>query len=257
MGAQLVPFGKYKGQPVEAMLSDVGYCSWLSEQPWLKDKFPVVQTLIINNFGEPDETPEHNAFQASFYDEKLVNSFVNRCCINRRDVINAAEFAIRRERKFLEGLKDETEIKERAAIIKEYNSYIETARSGNYFDICYSPVSEECGWDIMLKIQEKYDSSYEIFPRYIFLELKPVIADDFPGVLRQVKNNIERVNNALLNPNSRFSDKKYFGKKLFACVYKEFSAVGASENVVRTQFEQSGIGFIHFVQKNSNQRRAF
>ena len=83
MSTQLVPFGKYKGQPVEAMLSDVAYCSWLSEQPWLKDRFPVVQTLIINNFGEPDETPEHNEIQNSFYKYEYLHAFIFEIILKR------------------------------------------------------------------------------------------------------------------------------------------------------------------------------
>jgi hypothetical protein len=65
----IVPFGKYKGQPVEVLSEDRAYADWLLAQGWLKQRFPDLHTLIINNFGEPTETPEHNRLQLRFLDE--------------------------------------------------------------------------------------------------------------------------------------------------------------------------------------------
>jgi hypothetical protein len=31
---ELVPFGKYKGQPVEVLMADADYRDWLMPQPW-------------------------------------------------------------------------------------------------------------------------------------------------------------------------------------------------------------------------------
>src|SRR5215831_8388673 len=67
----LVPFGKYKGQSMEALAQDAGYCEWLLGQSWLGELFPNVYTLIINHFGEPSATPEHNRLQLRFLEEKL------------------------------------------------------------------------------------------------------------------------------------------------------------------------------------------
>lgn len=78
MANELVPFGKYKGQPLEVLLGDTQYMSWLSEQPWVKERFPTVQTLIINNFGEPNDTPEHNEMQNSFFNQEYLQEFVQR-----------------------------------------------------------------------------------------------------------------------------------------------------------------------------------
>lgn len=64
----LVPFGKYKGQPIEVLESDPKYAEWMSQQPWLKQSHPSVYNFIINNFQEPSETPEHNAMQSRFLD---------------------------------------------------------------------------------------------------------------------------------------------------------------------------------------------
>ena len=68
---EIVPFGKYKNQPVEVLAADKSYCEWLVAQDWVRERFPSVHTLIVNHFGEPEETPEHNALQIRFMDKNL------------------------------------------------------------------------------------------------------------------------------------------------------------------------------------------
>jgi hypothetical protein len=72
----VVPFGKYKGQPVEVMAQDQAYCEWLAGQDWFRTRYTAIHTLIINNFTEAHETPEHNALQALFTDGAWVKAFV-------------------------------------------------------------------------------------------------------------------------------------------------------------------------------------
>jgi hypothetical protein len=80
-GADIVPIGKYKGQPVEVLQGDPQYVEWLMGQDWVRTKYPQLFTLIVNNFGEPTETPEHNKLQAMFLDEefrgRVFDSFPN------------------------------------------------------------------------------------------------------------------------------------------------------------------------------------
>jgi hypothetical protein len=49
--------------------ADRHYCDWLLEQAWFVQRYPQLHTLVINYFGEPTETPEHNALQIRFLDE--------------------------------------------------------------------------------------------------------------------------------------------------------------------------------------------
>lgn len=65
----VVPFGKYKGKPVETLRADAGYCEWLMAQDWFRQRYQGIYTLVINNFGEPSETPEHNRLQTRFLDD--------------------------------------------------------------------------------------------------------------------------------------------------------------------------------------------
>lgn len=71
----IVPFGKYKGQPVEVLANDEQYCRWLADQEWFRTRFTAIHTLIINNFATPHETPEHNALQARFLDAEWCQRF--------------------------------------------------------------------------------------------------------------------------------------------------------------------------------------
>lgn len=64
----LMPLGKYKGQPVEVALADPDYCEWLTSQPWFRDRHPVVYQTIINYGSEPQDSPEHNQMQVAFLD---------------------------------------------------------------------------------------------------------------------------------------------------------------------------------------------
>lgn len=73
---KVVPFGKYKGQPVEVLAQDRGYMDWLSGQDWFRERYAGIYTLIVNNFTEPAETPDHNALQVMFLDDAFCERFV-------------------------------------------------------------------------------------------------------------------------------------------------------------------------------------
>jgi hypothetical protein len=71
MSDKIVPFGKYKNQPVELMLADRAYCEWLAAQPWFKERFAPIYNIIIQGpFEEQQCTPEHNAMQNLFVLER-------------------------------------------------------------------------------------------------------------------------------------------------------------------------------------------
>ena len=65
--SELVPFGKYKDQPIERLLADRDYCDWLAAQPWFRERYGSVHD-IVSGVRDPQDTPEHNAMQARFLD---------------------------------------------------------------------------------------------------------------------------------------------------------------------------------------------
>lgn len=71
MTDQLIPFGKHKGKPIEILAEDKEYTKWLLAQPWFKTKYQNIHMLVINNFREPLDTPEHNELQVKFLDNEF------------------------------------------------------------------------------------------------------------------------------------------------------------------------------------------
>lgn len=67
--AEIVPFGKYRGQPVEVLAADADYCEWLTAQPWFRDRYLTIYNTVINYGAEPQDSPEHNQMQARFLDD--------------------------------------------------------------------------------------------------------------------------------------------------------------------------------------------
>lgn len=78
MTHHVIPFGKYKDQPIEALAEDKPYLDWVLAQSWFKTRYPDLFTIVINNFQEPTETPEHNAMQVRFLDDDYVMSQISR-----------------------------------------------------------------------------------------------------------------------------------------------------------------------------------
>ena len=72
----IVPFGKYKGQPVEVLAQDRPYLDWLTAQDWFRERYTNIYTLIVNNFAEAVETPDHNALQVLFLDDHFCLQFM-------------------------------------------------------------------------------------------------------------------------------------------------------------------------------------
>ncbi len=76
----IVPFGKYKGQPITSLINDTKYLEWCKLQEWFQ-KFPVVynicvnQTITTNDTGS--KTPEHNKLQNLFLERKFNIEFIN------------------------------------------------------------------------------------------------------------------------------------------------------------------------------------
>jgi hypothetical protein len=75
-GPMMVPFGKFKDQPMEVLRDTPEGRSWLgwsmanARPTW--DRYPQHVTYVINNFAAPSWSPEHNRFQVMFLNENFV-----------------------------------------------------------------------------------------------------------------------------------------------------------------------------------------
>jgi hypothetical protein len=160
--SDIVPFGKYKGQPLEAMAADQQYVDWLLQQAWFRDKFTSLYTVIVNNFQEPTETPEHNRMQAKFLN--------HACCMRLARKVEA---------------------------IREQSSGIELAIGPLHFvdmtiwNLKFEDKGADFSFDCYGPKKTKMDNLGRNYDDYSFIlsyrvECKPTLSDDFPAVLRQV-----------------------------------------------------------------------
>lgn len=142
----VVPFGKYKDQPVDLLLADNDYRDWLLMQPWFRDRYVNLYQTIVNYGAQPSETPEHNEMQVAFLDD-------DHCLSVARAVI--APRVIEKPRWW------DSEMKDKEWVAKPQDRAFEVG-----------------GWDVV----------FEVSQDQFGIELKPDLGDDFPAVLRQIKN---------------------------------------------------------------------
>jgi hypothetical protein len=165
--SEMIPFGKYKGQPIEVLEHDPQYADWLAQQDWVKDRYPQIVNIIINKFGENEETPDHNAMQAKFMDR--------RYCALAADAIGIFEPGTRWPQVIGIGLSRELPGKPPSVLTDASQLVCEMIHfERNAIDVTFAalyPGVDEIRWAV------------------IKAELKPIIGDDYPAVLRQMRNN--------------------------------------------------------------------
>lgn len=200
---QLMPFGKYKGQPVSVLAGDPSYCDWIMGQDGIKQKWPVVYNLIVNNFTRSEDTPEHNRLQAQFLDRNFVEKFLYH--VSRYIWPSRADCYRRVQMDF------------------EFRGW----------DV-YFYVSDD-----IYRIKDNAIVDYTHSQR-IFVELKPSVGDDFPTIMREMRTHSrisyqERTYNGgyttvtdTLNPNDCW------------LVYDRYNASSVTETQMRKMFEVNG-----------------
>lgn len=202
----VVPFGKYKGQPVEVLANDPEYCEWMTAQPWFREKHANVYNVIINNFGDPSETPEHNALQARFLDDEFRLKFASVAIprlwwyVNTSGEISqkasgwvASQIVSFREK--------EAKRKVDLEALKwggKFSPYKEDWDVDDAGVVIGAPKFEVGGVDVAFKVWAGISLKGRIWsqelPRFfidrpLHVEIKPEIGDDYPAILRQMRRN--------------------------------------------------------------------
>jgi hypothetical protein len=211
----IVPFGKYKGQPVEVLASDPQYVEWLLSQSSIKLKYPDIINVIINNFQVPSETPEHNALQVKFLNENYRIKFAayvsniskqhfDRTGLSIRNAIN--QYLERHFNYNTYGLSEQTQhelaLEKQEKIIKKREEIFKNAAIGLTtgkveFEKKGLDVEFYVGIDVvdrdselsktLSKCWQENRIQYSADGWFYSIEIKPVVSDDFPAVLRQMK----------------------------------------------------------------------
>jgi len=193
---ELIPFGKYKGRQIEEILADRDYVEWLQAQSWFPEKYPAIHQVVINYQGEPEETPEHNAMQVCFIKSNYQQAFIQTMFpgfFGKREV----EYQLSDPDKWPEKPHKKTEILdvtfdclERLRVEAEYEG----------FDLLL-----ECGCSVSKQDTDGcwyYYGSYYLITKQDcgLIEIKPSLSDDYPAVLRQIKNNLQRYKHSKPKP---------------------------------------------------------
>lgn len=245
----LVPFGKYKGEPIEVLSEDAEYTEWLLAQSWFKDRYSGIYTIVINNFKQPEDSPEHNAMHVKFLSDDYVLALLGSI-----DSKNNEEFEII-DRKFeFKGWDAYVELENISSDViysRKYELQAYFARLLGLVPRQMPPIKEDdeaayyCPRDIDISALEGSDGFSKLEAvkleldkliktqtyKKICLEIKPVVSDDFPAILRQIKG--------YLNGHSPRDVEGYF-----VLLVGEYKGVGATQEQFVAFMENEGITVI-------------
>jgi len=231
MNNEMIPFGKYKGQPLEVLEHDPEYADWIAQQSWAKERYPQIVNIIINKFGESEETPDHNAMQAKFLEPSYCVMTAGAMGLfkfreNPLDQVAAiVEFAKKHNAEI--GFYEPPSVEQLIGRIDLEVDAIDVQFALHSYETAIATVKND--WS------PKESRSTRIISALrwkLKLELKPTIGDDYPAVLRQMRNN---------------------GTETL--VYGKYSGVGVTEEVFRKFFKSQGIGVISESEIESKRER--
>lgn len=163
MTSETVPFGKYKGRPVQDMLADAEYMAWLEAQPWFRERFGKI--LARRDEDAASRTPVHNRLQALFLSSRYCAAFMR---------VAAPDYLQEAQRNYhcaeVDRLHCAAAFEDRGADVRIYFLYAsdEWAREHHHWWM-HGYARGSAG-----------------------LELKPTVADEYPAVLRQMQRNKSR-----------------------------------------------------------------
>lgn len=211
MDIQILQFGKYKGQPIQCVLDDNQYIEWLLAQSWFPKHYPTIYQFLISNNKEFTDTPEHNRMVKLFLQDDYCASIFHVVDSHK----NKAVFDC--EKRFNENY-----------FYREFNveSIMQKKISGP--KITYEKIFED-GYDVCIIKEETYFieiegmrynescsiKTEETFDTSLIIECKPSISEDFPAIIRQIRNS---------------------KKKAHVILYNEFTAESTTINEVKLMF---------------------
>ena len=271
----IVPFGKYKGQPITALMNDTKYLEWCKQQEWFQ-KFPVVYNICVNQTitttNTNSKTPEHNKLQNMFLNETFQIKLLN--------ILLGSNVGAKFKQNFELLILDEEfishfgnieipqinrSLKDSKIVFEEKYNWDFILHYFDYQDIMLKTktdnkkISKDKLYNILRKYKFIYNSSVNIrvLDTYIeennedhnysvridtlcsscnvCCELKPVLSDDYPCVLRKMKTQIE------LTENDKEFEKIY---KIYILIIGSFTSTNTSKEQLITIFKQSKINII-------------
>lgn len=207
--SEIIPFGKYKGQPLEAIADDRQYVEWLLAQAWFQQRHQHLYQVIINNFAEPSESPEHNAMQARFLDAEFRLRFALRVVPDLERYTIAGEAVAQAVASWHRRLTQQYLANDRVEELKSITIALGDEQGLPLLRTAL-PEFEVGGVDVRFEIEaglhisakvdcRKTDYWVAVETEPVFsdfikavrfnIEIKPSVGDDYPAVIRQMRQN--------------------------------------------------------------------
>lgn len=207
---ETVPFGKYKNQSITKLMADTNYINWLKNQPWFENKYKDVYNIVVlNNFQNEDQpTPEHNKIQANFLEknfcEKFAKLFINKTNCEFRSTFepnDGMDINLRIHKSYNNQITQITnqsisDLKQHIfgdvnfKTAKEANDYADSTLTAFKQKMNNSCINNHLSFwidhnnNICLSVIHDFYVKYKI-------EIKPILGDDYPCVLRKMKRQIQ------------------------------------------------------------------
>jgi hypothetical protein len=262
MDIPLVTFGKYKGKPVTELIADANYLEWCKKQDFFKNTS--VYNIVVNQVIEKtsSKTPEHNKLQNLFLDdifcEKIYDHNVDWVEKIQELYENELFTKIFGDKKFNEKIIKKFNVKFEAEYnwdvkifyyIKLTSDTLTTDKYNDYKIMLQLLKDTHTSIHTHTSIQLSYDEwnaskakKFEFYAsnsdsRTIFLELKPLLGDDYPEVLRKMSTQIK------LTKNDKTFDKN-FDIFYFYILVKDFNSSTTTREQLIKIFLQHNITII-------------
>lgn len=210
----VVTFGKYKGQPVTTLLADTKYLEWCKQQDFFK-QHKTVYNICVNQTiqsNQPSKTPEHNKLQNLFLKREFLLDFVNKVFYLDESFSLLEKIYCTEEYKEYFG-EERFSMEEFGLKKLTFNPIFETDFNWDVKLLCGQHENRTCGRnnnDNRIKLNPKYTVfqvehlfvkldrlmgwmsgenpvfSFAQVLSTLYIEIKPLLGDDYPNVLRKM-----------------------------------------------------------------------
>lgn len=209
----IVPFGKHKGKPIEALIADQDYVSWLQQQSWFRERYGNIYNIVVmGRSKEEEETPEHNKIQTMFLDKKFREKFMRQSGYSskERTKLRSDELAFESGRNHdtppIDVIFDGYEmyfytpqesvsdllLRIHRTVMMYTHHMSETSKNDHWKEFTNEDWSSEKRYhssSFKEASEHKIKKGEPRNQRRFYIEIKPTIGDDYPSVFRQMKRN--------------------------------------------------------------------
>lgn len=238
---ETVPFGKYKGKPVTEFINDKSYVEWVINQGFLKEKYPSIYNIVINNTKSDDShcTPAHNQLQNEFTENENITKLFRHLFAKDVDYIEK-----------ITGMKlIDVKCDWRCETFYNWDVFIDMREA----DFTFSNKKETITLGELYKLfNANYkddsilgDALYSISKvNGIVVELKPSVGDDYPNILRKMGQQRTIMFSKIRENNIRnrpYFDEDCMPKFIYCLLIDEFNSEVTSREKLKEKFSNSNI----------------